>query len=109
MTKITYFFKSLIILFMPRYWIMNYEYSPEWDRKFNMLLDKYDFVVEDEFTALLGNERIWISNMPYAAFRPYTMMKTGKFRPSRLTIFRAERKYNANREKDPYLLYKKNN
>jgi len=99
MKKIINFFKSLKFIFKPHYWIMDEDYDAAWDKKFQELAEKHDFVpdckLSDEFgnrtfTAFLGDYRIWVSNYPYAFFG-----YSGKLgepnegynvRPSRLTI-----------------------
>ena len=39
MGKFQQFILNLQFIFKPRYWVMNYEYSPKWDKKLNKLLD----------------------------------------------------------------------
>ena len=97
MGKFQQFILNLQFIFKPRYWVMNYEYSPKWDKKLNELLDKHTFdeSKDNNHTALLGTVYIWIENHPYASFMPYadTFKGKAKFRPSRLTIQRAYKQY----------------
>lgn len=94
-------FDILTIIFNPSYWVMNYQYSPEWDRKLNELMSKHpgNYYTDTK----LGEYDIWIYNYPYAAFRPSstrlslsTIPHDDRFvfssRPSRLTIIKAKRK-----------------
>lgn len=90
------FLKGLLFIFMPHYWIMNERYGKVWDKELNELMSKYKFEIESEgHIAKLGNRRIWIANHPYSSFM---LIKDGyhcssfDIRPSRLTIWRAERK-----------------
>ena len=81
-------------IFKPSYWLMNDPYNPFWDRQLNYLLDKHEFVIVDQFNALLGNNLIWIANRPYAAMTPSGTVDSPlighkKMRPSRATILRA--------------------
>lgn len=81
------FIKSLQFIFKPSYWVMNYNYNKCVDVMVNDLLDRYEFEYDGEHVAKLGNAKIWISNVPYAAIRLYNTELEG-FRPSRLTIQR---------------------
>lgn len=99
-------FDILTIIFNPNYWIMNYPYSPEWDRRLNELMSKHCFTQGDPgnyYTdTKLGEYNIWIYNYPYAAFRPESSRFNSlsvsphgfafSSRPSRLTIIKANRK-----------------
>ena len=85
---------SLWVLINPKYWIMNYPYSEEWDIELNRLMDEHTFIIVDRFTAKLGDRLIWITNYPYASFRDYTMRTSTYGRSSRKTIFRAMKKLN---------------
>lgn len=99
------FIQNLKFIFMPHYWLMNGEYSNEWDNELNKLLDIYDFTKINEFTAYLGNTKIWINNYPYACFTPY-YNGVASFRPSRQTIYRANKKLKRIPKADPYSKYK---
>lgn len=90
------FFKSLIFILMPHYWLMNERYSKLWDDKLNNLMDEYEFKIESQgYIATLGTHRIWICNYPYSCFE---LLKDDSYcsgfglRPSRLTILRAWKK-----------------
>jgi hypothetical protein len=85
------FIKNLQFIFRPNFWVMNYEFSKEWDDKLNELLDKYQFTNIDLCTASLGNANIWIANYPYGCFGLQHMLSKRPSRPSRLTILRAEK------------------
>ncbi len=100
-------FDIFTIVFNPSYWIMNYQYSPEWDRRLNELMSKHTFTQSDPSNPYtdtkLGEYNIWIHNYPYAAFRPESSRLnslsvtphdrfTFSSRPSRLTIIKANRK-----------------
>jgi hypothetical protein len=104
MKKIINFIKSLKFIFMPRYWLMLEGYDAAWDKKFQELAEKHDFVTNCEdgepdnltFTAFLGDYRIWVGNYPYAFFR-YSGKRDESFethdvRPSRLTIHKYYKK-----------------
>lgn len=81
----------LFTLFHPSYWIMNEEYSKEWDDYFNNLMKKHSFVYHDKYYSKIGNNFVWIANHPYASFTPET---NSAIRPSRRTIYKAYKKYN---------------
>lgn len=92
-------FDIFTIIFNPSYWIMNYQYSPEWDRKLNELMSKHCFIQDDPTNyytnTKIGDYNIWIYNYPYAAFRPESSTQDRfafSSRPSRLTIIKAKRK-----------------
>ena len=70
---------------------MNNSYSESWDKALNRLLDKYTFTNVTPYTAMLGDVKMWVANMPYAAFSPMIKGKEHDARPSRLTIVRAMR------------------
>ena len=112
MGKFKRFILNLQFIFKPRYWVMNYEYSPKWDKELNKLLNEHTFDESKDkgYTAFLGGMYIWIANHPYASFMPYDTKFKGKarFRPSRLTIQRAYKQYfNETKEsKDLYDHYK---
>ena len=112
MGKFKRFILNLQFIFKPRYWVMNYEYSPKWDKELNKLLNEHTFdeSKDNGYTAFLGGMYIWIANHPYASFMPYGTKFKGKarFRPSRLTIQRAYKQYfNETKEsKDHYDHYK---
>ncbi len=111
MGKFKRFILNLQFIFKPHYWVMNYEYSPKWDKELNKLLDEYTFAEskDSNHTAFLGRMYIWIENHPYASFMPYyaTFKGKAKFRASRLTIQRAYKRYiNDTKESiDPYDKY----
>lgn len=111
MGKFKRFILNLQFIFRPRYWIMNYEYSPKWDKELNVLLDKYTFdkSTRDEWSVSINNTKVWISldTYPYASFLPFFGIVRGEFRPSRLTIKKAYKKFieEINPSKDPYDYY----
>lgn len=78
-----YFLK---VLFTPSCWLQNYLYSSNWDKLLNELMETHTFTNVTEYTANLGNVRVWIENYPYAAFTPDRSIKV---RPSRRTILKA--------------------
>jgi len=85
------------IIFSPRYWVQNYEYSPSWDLEINLLMRKHKFSNRGNCTAMLGPVTVWIENHPYASFTECVtqggyFISTLPGRPSRLTILRARRK-----------------
>tara|TARA_R110002020_G_scaffold113236_2_gene260262 strand:- start:7496 stop:7933 length:438 start_codon:yes stop_codon:yes gene_type:complete len=81
------FFRNLQFIFKPNFWFMNDPYDKDWDDEFNVLLDEHTFSNIDEYTAKLGDTKIWISNYPFACFKKGFVNK----RPSRLTILRAKK------------------
>ena len=81
------FFRNLQFIFRPNFWLMNDPYDKDWDNEFNMLLDEHTFSNIGEYTAKLGDTKIWISNYPFDCFRKRYVNK----RPSRLTILRAKK------------------
>lgn len=92
MKKINRFILNLQFIFRPSYWCMLYPYSKEWDRKLNKLLDEERFKEISFCTAVLGTQKIWIANHPYASFTPYGIYDRIEVRSSRLTIKRARKK-----------------
>lgn len=79
---------------MPDYWIMTNEYSATWDAHLNALMHTYDFIpVPDGYTAKLGNYEIWIENHPYGSFSNYRLYKKNDIRPSKMTIYKAMKKF----------------
>jgi hypothetical protein len=84
-------FKDFLTICAPGYWLRNYPCSKEWDRLLNRLLDTEKFVYVDEFTAKLGGVEVWITNHPYASFRPYAPERLEAL-PARRTVLRARRK-----------------
>lgn len=56
-TKLKY---KLIALFNPRYWFSAFEISKEWDKELNELIDEYVFESVDDWTAKIGNRKVWI-------------------------------------------------
>ena len=109
MGKFKRFILNLQFIFKPRYWAMNFKYSSKWDKELNVLLDEHTFdeSKDNGRTAFLGGTLIWISNHPYASFLPFFGIVRGKFRPSRLTIKKAYKKFikEINPSKDPYDYY----
>ena len=91
-TKLKNFFLNLQFIFKPWYWIMSAPYSKDMDIHMNELMDKYTFTEYDYYTAYLGDNEIWVTNVPYGCMVPWNgkIDKTG--RPSRLTIQRGIRK-----------------
>ena len=91
-TKLKNFFLNLQFIFKPWYWIMNCPYSKDMDIHMNELMDKYTFTDYSAYTAYLGDNEIWVTNVPYGCMVPWNgkIDKTG--RPSRLTIQRGIRK-----------------
>ena len=89
---------NLQFIFRPAYWMLNKDYSEEWDKELNKLLDEYKFTDIDDYCAILGPTTIWISNVPYACMNTYSLFmrkmdsryhpKYSNVRPSRLTILR---------------------
>lgn len=74
---------------------MNHPYSEGWDKKLRKLMSEYKFTECDGFIAKLGDYRIWVSNYPYAAFRPISDRALAipyGARPSRETIEMAKKK-----------------
>lgn len=92
MKKIYRFILSLQFIFRPSYWILKDGYSEGWDHKLNKLLDENSFKNFDYYTAVLGTQKIWIANHPYASFTPHGDYSKKVMRPSRLTIKRARKK-----------------
>lgn len=88
------FILTLIFIFNPKWWFMNYSYDKSWDKELNELLDKHrlkngdnDLVHPFTYRAILGRKQIWISNFPYSYGLCYDFgMETG--RPSRYTMYR---------------------
>lgn len=85
------------VLFKPRYWIMNDPVSKEWDSELNQLLDNHSFSFVsyrsdpdeiDTYNIMLGTNRLWIRNHPYASFVHTSMGRRAK----RSTILKAEHK-----------------
>ena len=101
----TRFFLNLQFIFKPSYWLIQNDYSADWDRILNNLLDNHRFTEIDRFTAKLGNRTVWMANHPYASFTPYRSIqeildgkpKLPEVRPSRLTIQRAYRQFTEDR------------
>ncbi len=84
----------LFVIFNPNYWIMNYPYSEEWDEELNLLMDNHKFIGVDCFTSMLGDVEVWTENHPHGSFTTYGKgVGKGNYRPSRLTIHRAYKKY----------------
>ena len=91
-TKLKNFFLNLQFIFKPWYWVMNEHYSKDMDIHMNELMDKHTFTDYRTYTAYLGDNEIWVTNVPYGCIVPWNgkIDKTG--RPSRLTIQRGIRK-----------------
>jgi len=87
--KIYNFLLNIQFLFKPNYWLMNYSYSKEWNKKLNDMMDKYYFSDTSIYAAYLGDKYIWVGNYPYASFTGSIYGYT--YRPSRLTIKRARK------------------
>lgn len=85
-----YFIKSLQFIFKPHYWIMNKPFNDKWDKKLNLLMNEYNFEYISGYTARLGGYEIWVENHPYSSF---TLYPKAYYRPSRLTIQKAMKKY----------------
>lgn len=86
-------FDFIWVLFHPNFWIMNYSYDDNWDKKLKFLLNNYSFKNIEKCTAHLGKEILWIGNYPYAAFIKYGVR--GGFlsgRASRKAIYKARQK-----------------
>jgi hypothetical protein len=83
-------FWDFLISISPRYWLMLYPYSAEWDRILNRLMDTEEFYDVGRFTACIGKYQVWIENYPYGAFTPHSIDL--EVRPSRMTIIRTNRK-----------------
>lgn len=82
------------VLFTPKCWMQNEDYSPAWDAHLNKLLDTHEFENVDKHTAEIGGITVWTSNHPYASFHPYghTEDTEIKVRPKRSTMLRANDK-----------------
>jgi hypothetical protein len=90
------FILTLIFIFNPKWWILNYSFDKSWDKELNELLDKQfklkngdseHLVPPFRYTAILGNRKIWIANFPFAYGLTYESgIMPG--RPSRYTIYR---------------------
>ena len=94
-TKLKKFFLNLQFIFKPWYWIMNCPYSKDMDIHMNELMDKYTFTdcgAYTAYTAYLGNNEIWVANVPYGCMVPWNSTINNTGRPSRLTIQRGLRK-----------------
>jgi hypothetical protein len=91
-TKLKNFFLNLQFIFKPWYWVMNSSYSKDMDIHMNELMDKYTFTDYNQFTAYLGNNIIWVTNIPYDTMVPWNGELIDIKRPSRLTIQRGLRK-----------------
>lgn len=89
--KILNFIISLKFILKPQYWIMNYNYSKEWDIELNRLLELHTFRLISSYRATLGDTEIWIANHPYASFVIHGNVRP-IVRPSRLTIERTHKK-----------------
>lgn len=61
------------------------EVDKEYDRLVNLLIDARRIQIEDEYTAIAGELRIWISNYQYAYGRPYRCGISERLLPSRKT------------------------
>lgn len=86
----TWLKELFFIITHPKYWIMNYDYSPLWDEELDNLMETETFKLVSECRATLGGFHIWIGNHPYASFTPLNAGPT--VRPSRITIHEAKKK-----------------
>lgn len=79
---------------------MNHPYSKVWDDKLKDLLSKHRFTEITQFDAMLGGQRIWIENQPYATMNPVLDGHNTpvEIRPSRYTILRAIKQLNKDRD-----------
>lgn len=103
--KIKHILVNIKFIFMPSYWIMNKPYSKKWDRELIQLMRSNDFkqakIPIGNFTHIckyevqLGNKRIWVANNPYASF----ISEDKSVRPSRQTIYLANKKLQADKKK----------
>jgi hypothetical protein len=91
MKKFNQILDFIIAYMLPGYWYQQNPYNKQWDIVLNKLLNKHDFSGFRDHTAMLGNIEVWISNHPYASFSPYKY--NVDYRPSRLTIRKAYKKY----------------
>lgn len=91
-TKLKNFFLNLQFIFKPWYWAMNEHYSKDMDIHMNELMDKYTFTEYNYYTAYLGDNVIWVTNVPYGCMVPWNSTINNTGRPSRLTIQRGLRK-----------------
>jgi len=82
-------------LIRPNYWIMNEPYCKKWDQELNALMENHQFRDrgDSEHVSFLNGHEIWIANRPFAAMVPYPMTRNGGFRASRMTIYRAIKKW----------------
>jgi hypothetical protein len=99
MKKIIEFIKNLQFLFRPDYWLMQYEYSKEWDTLVNYFIenkepifDKVNSIDGKIYNVSFMDVTIWIQNYPYAYGTPSptdSRYKGNKrYRPSRLTVMK---------------------
>lgn len=65
------FLLNLQFILRPAYWMLNREYSEQWDRVLNQLLDEYKLTDIGSHHATLGPTTIWITNVPYACMNTY--------------------------------------
>lgn len=68
---------------------MNNPVSEKWDLELNRLLDKYEIIIIDNYTAQLNKTQIWTENYPYGFGAPYGI--NAGFRPRRRTILRLKK------------------
>lgn len=88
-------FFYLTLPLRPIYWVMNESYDKHWDDKLTELLSKYEFRDITNYHASLGDNRLWISNHPYASFVFDLRINDDiieEVRPSRYTLHIARKK-----------------
>jgi hypothetical protein len=89
--------EKIFFIINPSFWIMNYNYSKEWDVTLNFLLDNsellfYDFDISCHVIEFKWKEKeilVWVKNYPYAYGVPYQNLYNR--RPSRHTILKLSR------------------
>jgi hypothetical protein len=105
------FIENIKFIFMPHYWIMNYDYCEKWDSELRNLMQENDFKqcsktffnikYIDEYQVKIGDKIIWIVNHPYASFCDNSFTDKIKIqkRPSRQTIYLAKKKLEEDKKK----------
>lgn len=88
-------FIFVIRISLPDYWPAIGQYDPDWDAELLELIQIYRFVPIDKYQATLGQNIIWVRNHPYGSF---TLDGHSKYRPKRLTKFKARLRYRADVE-----------
>lgn len=76
----------IFFLFRPSYWLMNSEYSKTLDDELIKALKTEEFTNISYYYADIGGMNLWIANHPYGSFTWYGL------RPSRRTIYEANKK-----------------